>query len=173
MKAHNGMRPHDLLVLLKIISSKDNWLNKDLSTSLYISSSEISESLNRSMIAKLISPDKRKVFKNALYEFIRFGLSYVFPVVPGAVVRGMPTAHSAPVLNKDFISKDVYVWPSPNGNARGQAITPLHSNQVKATEQDQKLYDMLALVDTVRVGRVRETEKALALLKNYFDLGHA
>lgn len=167
------MRPHDLLVLLKIISLKDDWLNKDLSSQLYISSSEISESLNRSMIAKLISPDKRKVFKNALYKFINYGLSYVFPAVPGPVVRGMPTAHSAPILNKDFLSNEPYVWPSLNGSARGQAITPLHPKQVLAAQDDETLYIMLALVDAIRVGRVREAEKALEILKIYFDLDHA
>jgi predicted transcriptional regulator len=51
MKAHQGVRPHDIVVLLKIISLDKNWLNKDLASSLYISNSEISESLNRSMIA--------------------------------------------------------------------------------------------------------------------------
>jgi hypothetical protein len=32
---------------------------------------------------------------------------------------------------------------------------------------------MLALLDTVRVGRVRETEKALQLLRSYFELSNA
>ncbi|HEY8661788.1 MAG TPA: hypothetical protein VIL78_22315 [Hanamia sp.] len=44
MKAHNGMRPHDLVVLLKIISSDKNWLNKDLAGSLL---SVIQRSANR------------------------------------------------------------------------------------------------------------------------------
>ncbi|WP_202405921.1 hypothetical protein [Hufsiella ginkgonis] len=82
MKNHNGMRPHDIVVLLKIISLGDNWLNKDLAESLFISTSEISESLNRSRIAKLISPDKKKVFRSALMRFIENGLSFVFPLIP-------------------------------------------------------------------------------------------
>ncbi|WP_295654584.1 hypothetical protein [uncultured Mucilaginibacter sp.] len=173
MKAHSGMRPHDLVVLLKILSLEDGWLNKDLAQSLEISPSEISESLNRSMIAKLISPDKKKVFKNALFSFIAHGLSYVFPVEPGPIVRGIPTAHSAPILKNHFVSNDVYVWPSQKGTAKGQAITPLYPNQVSAVQNDEKLYDMLALVDTIRVGRVRESDKALELLKSLFDLEHA
>ena len=60
MKAHNGMRPHDIAVLLKILSMEEGWMSKDLAASLYISASEISESLNRSMIAGLLSADKKK-----------------------------------------------------------------------------------------------------------------
>ncbi len=173
MKAHNGMRPHDVVVLLKIISLEDNWMNKDLSASLFISASEISESLNRSMIARLISPDKKKVFKGALFKFIENGLSFVFPAAPGALVRGTPTSHSAPVLKGYILADDIYVWPNPNGDAKGQAIVPLYPNQVQAALCDEKLYNMLALVDSIRVGKVREVEKALELLKQYFEMAYA
>jgi hypothetical protein len=160
-------------VLLKIISLNKDWLNKDLATSLYISNSEISESLNRSMIAKLISPDKRVVFRITLFNFIEHGLKFVFPAAPGAIVRGVPTAHSAPILKEYFISDNNYVWPSAVGKVRGQAITPLYPNQVLAIAQDERLYDMLALVDAIRVGRVREQQKALELLKQSFELKYA
>src|ERR1700758_148412 len=102
MKAHNGMRPHDVVVLLKIIGMDEGWKSKDLSESLFISGSEISESLNRSMIARLISADKRTVYKNALYDFIIYGLKYVFPTEPGKVTNGLTTAHSAPILRDYF-----------------------------------------------------------------------
>ena len=49
MKKHNGMRPHDIVILLKIAAKgKTQWFMKDLSYELSISASEISESLNRS-----------------------------------------------------------------------------------------------------------------------------
>ena len=62
MKKHSGMRPHDVVILLKIISKdKEPWFNKDLANELYISQSEVSESLNRSKIAGLFEADKKKV----------------------------------------------------------------------------------------------------------------
>ena len=173
MKAHNGMRPHDIVVLLKIISLGDVWMSKDLSESLSISPSEISESLNRSKIARLISPDKKKVFKGALLKFIENGLGFVFPAVPGSFVVGIPTAHSAPILSKHILSNEAYVWPFALGKAKGQSIMPLYPKQVVAVLQDEKLYDMLALVDSIRVGKVRESEKALDLLKYYFGIADA
>ena len=65
MKAHKGMRPQDIVVLLKIFSlGEEDWLNKDLSNSLFISQSEISESLNRSLYAGLIGIDKKTIQKS-------------------------------------------------------------------------------------------------------------
>ncbi|HTN21769.1 MAG TPA: hypothetical protein VL125_14900 [Pelobium sp.] len=54
------MRPHDIVVLLKGICLENSWMNKDLASALFISNSEISESLNRSKIAGLIFHTKRK-----------------------------------------------------------------------------------------------------------------
>jgi hypothetical protein len=174
MKAHNGMRPHDVVVLLKIISLQGkDWFNKDLSSALFISPSEISESLNRSMIARLISPDKRKVQKNALLKFIENGIGFVFPVEIGALVRGTPTAHSAPVLEEFFVSKTVYVWPDPQGKSKGESVSPLYLNQVKAALLDEHLYQMLSLLDAIRIGKPRECEKALELLKQLFNRQYA
>ena len=71
MKKHNGMRPQDIVVLLKIIALKsDDWYNSDLAHSLQISGSEISEVLNRCKIAGLIDSKKRKVHINSFMEFL-------------------------------------------------------------------------------------------------------
>lgn len=148
-------------------------MNKDLANSLYISPSEISESLNRSMIARLVSPDKKKVFKQAFLRFIENGLSFVFPAEPGQLAKGIPTAHSAPVLQPFFSSNEAYVWPDPLGKLRGQAIDPLYPKQALAAQNDSQLYDMLALIDTIRIGKVREIEKAIQLLKESFEVSYA
>jgi predicted transcriptional regulator len=70
MKSHNGMKPQDIILLLKILTIKENWQYRDLSTSLFISISEISESLNRSFLAGLIDESKKRVFRQSLMEFI-------------------------------------------------------------------------------------------------------
>ena len=128
MKKHNGMRPQDIVVLLKIVALKqDDWYNSDLAFSLKISPSEISEVLNRCKIAGLIDSKKRKVNINSFSEFLVYGLKYVFPTEPGAIVKGIPTAHSAPPINKLISSgTDVYVWSYAKGTHRGQAIEPLY-----------------------------------------------
>lgn len=169
MKAHNGMRPHDIVVLLKIIAlGEQPWKNKDLAASLYISPSEITESISRSQFAGLIGADRRKVYNVALESFIINGLKFVFPVKPGSMVKGIPTAHSAPLMSKYFDSEDSYVWPDISGKIRGFAIEPLYPGAVAASKSDSVLYDLLAACDVFRVGRVREIKKAQDLVKEIF-----
>ena len=167
MKKHNGMRPQDILVLLKIISMKNqNWLNLDIANSLKISQSEVSEVLNRCKIARLINGDKRKVHINSFKEFIVYGLKYVFPVEPGPVVRGIPTAHSAPPISEHISScTDNYVWPYAKGTLRGQAIEPLYKTIPIVAQNDQLFYELLVIIDTLRVGRAREIKIALEELE--------
>jgi hypothetical protein len=167
MKKHSGMRPHDIVVILKIAAKQDqNWYMKDLSYELGISGSEISESINRSIIAGLIFPDKKRLMKSAILDFLQYGLLYVYPQEPGALVRGMATAHSAPPLSDTIKSEEAYVWPYGKGNLRGQAIEPLHPNVPEACSKDQKFYELMALCDVLRVGRAREKNLAIEELKN-------
>ena len=166
MKIHSGMRPHDIVVLLKIAAKKnESWFMKDLSHELNISASEVSESINRSVIAGLIAPNKKKLNKLALLDFLEHGLRYVFPQQPGAIVRGVATAHSAPPLSFIIKSLDYYVWPSGKGTLRGQSIQPLYPSVVEAVKEDENLYEYLALADAIRVGKAREKEIAIQELK--------
>lgn len=166
MKNHNGMRPHDIVVLLKIAAKgKQAWLMKDLSYELSISASEISESTNRSVIAGLISHNKKELMKLNLLDFLSHGIRYVYPEQAGALVRGIATAHSALPLNKIISSQEAYVWPYGKGNLRGQAITPLHPKVPEAALKDKKFYILMALAETLRVGSAREKKLALQELK--------
>lgn len=173
MRKHNGMRPQDIVVLLKIIELKyDNWRYADLAFSLHISASEITETLNRCKIAGLIDVKKRKVHINSFKEFLIYGLKYVFPAKPGAIVRGIPTAHSASPIS-EYISTgvDVYVWPFAKGNKRGQAIEPLYKTIPAIVQEDKLFYELLVIIDTIRVGRAREIKIAIEELEKRLQHG--
>ena len=152
------MRPQDIVVLLKIIAFRhDDWQYRDLAISLKISLSEVSEALNRCKIAGLIDSKKRKININSLKEFLFFGLKYVFPAEPGAIVKGIPTAHSASPIKEHISSgSDVYVWSSAKGTQRGQAIEPLFKSIPQIVQADKLFYELLVIADTIRVGKVRE-----------------
>ncbi len=158
MKAQTiSMKPQDILLLLKIISMEDeNWNQKPTAEALNMSQSEVSESVARSKYAGLLGPKGKKVMRLALMDFLEKGIRYVFPQHPGAVVRGMPTSHSAPPLNQEIQSTEHYVWPSGKGSVRGHGIAPIYPSVVEAALNDTKLYELLALVDALRVGRARE-----------------
>ena len=167
MTGSGGMRPQDIAVLLKIIALGDpHWLAKDLAASLRLSPAEVSYSLSRSAFAGLLDGSKRKVMRAALLDLLRYGSPYVYPVRPGGMVRGVPTAHSAPPLRDRFMSDTAYVWPSEKGTVQGQSIEPLYPGAPDAAMEDERLHAMLALVDAMRVGRTRErTEAAKELAK--------
>jgi len=160
------MRPHDIVILLKIASKEQqDWYMKDLAHELGISSSEVSESIHRSVVAGLLGSDKKNLNKLALLDFLKSGLRYVYPQQPGALVRGLQTAHSAMPLNAKIMSDEQYVWPYAKGDKRGQSIEPLHPNLPDACLRDSKFYELIALADAIRVGKVREQNLAFELLK--------
>jgi hypothetical protein len=168
MKSHNGMRPQDVVILLKILIMNElKWQYRDLAFHLHLSVSEISESLNRSHIAGLIDESKRKVRRQSLMEFIEHGLHYVFPQLPGRLVAGLPTAHSHPFYAQKIISDMPFVWPEIDGPVRGQAIQPLYKTVPQAIKTDATLYKLLASIDIIRVGNTRELKLALHELHQF------
>ncbi len=157
----NNLKPQDIVILLKIIALGEKpWFHHTIAQELGMSQSEVSQSLNRSKYAGLIDDARKKVNKIAFNEFLIHGVGYAFPQQPGALVRGMLTAHSAEPLNKIIQATDKYVWPYAKGLDRGQAIEPLYPTVVAASLKDKDLYELLTLVDAIRVGRVREKEMA-------------
>ena len=169
MKAHNGMRPQDIVVLLQLVVSKNEDSNLMLSVILDLSPAEISLAIERCKYAGLLSEDRR-VMKQAFYNFLIYGVKYVFPARPGALIRGVPTAHSAAPLNEKIMpgSEPPYVWPDSKGNLRGQEILPFYDKQIKVARTPLPIYRLLALVDAIRVGRAREVNLAQEFLKEYF-----
>lgn len=167
MRKHNGMRPQDIVVLLKILTTKyPNWQFKDLASTLSLSAAEITESLNRSHLAGLVDVTKRQVNRLSLVEFLQYGLHYVFPQAPGAMVNGMPTAHAHPYFEHRIQSEFKYVWPLPEGDIRGLSIEPLYPALPKAAHNDEDLYLLLACIDIIRVGRMREIKLAKEVINN-------
>jgi len=166
MRKHNGMRPQDVAILLKVVSkNSENWQLADIANSLRISISETSESLNRSRIAGLVDYKKKNVNRQNLLEFLEHGVRYVFPQEPGSMVRGIPTAHSHKSMKKKFISDIDYVWQDNKGKIVGLKIEPFYPKQVEAVNEDETYYKLLSLVDVIRVGKVREVKYAVNELR--------
>ena len=144
-------------------------LNKDIAQSLGISPAEISDAMERCRIAQLVDTDKVRVNTLALKDFLVYGIRYVFPAVTGRVMRGVPTAVSAsPIKDQIAQGKDVFVWPYKKGTVRGQAIAPLYATVPEAVANDEELYKLLVIVDTLRMGRAREREIAISELDKSF-----
>jgi hypothetical protein len=100
-----------------------------------------------------------------LAEFAVHGAKYAFAAERLPLAVGVPTSHSAPAFAGVFApGGDDWVWPHPQGTARGQGLEPLHPSVPFAALQDARLYELLALFDALRVGRARERGMALKRL---------
>ena len=166
------LKPQDALVLLKMAAHPGRrFAQAELARELGMSLSEVNQSLARSATARLASKGGQRGWQPilpALEEFLVHGLRYAFPAMAGEIVRGMPTAWAAPPLESEFASNPEDpppVWPDPDGSVRGQAVDPLYRSVPKAARQDPILYELLALVDAVRIGRARERQSAVRHLR--------
>ncbi len=160
------MRPQDIVVLLKLLVEENQpWNQISLAKALFMSQSEISESLSRSKYARLLYDRGKQVARQPFMDLLQYGILYVFPQQPGVVLRGIPTAHSALPLSNEIQSSENYIWPYAKGHMRGHSIQPLYSSVIQAVELDPQLYEFLALIDALRVGRAREKNLALEMLK--------
>ncbi|UOQ54801.1 hypothetical protein [Hymenobacter cellulosivorans] len=167
MRKHNGMRPQDVVVLLRILTfSTTTWQGKDLATALLISPAEISDALRRCQYARLLQADGRTVQQQALLWFLLHGLPYAFPAHPHDFVQGLPTAWSAlPELSRlRSPAEPAYVWPDPEGTAWGLSVSPLYPTTPAAARLDAAWHELLALVDVLRLGTVPQREAAYELL---------
>lgn len=161
------LKPQDLLVLLKIIAKAgDAWGYGNLAVELGMSSAEVHSGVKRAIRARLAVPGEsgapaRPVLR-ALEEFVIHGAPYVFIAEHGEISRGVATAWAAPMFGNDFAetSELPLVWPHPEGKSRGQSLTPLYRAAPYAAMQDERLYELLALLDMLRVGRARERNLA-------------
>ena len=160
------MKPQDIVVLLKKLTHQGKVLSANgLAISLGMSASTVSECLERCKKAQLVDRNKKRVNTLALQEFLVHGIQYVFPAEAGRVGRGIPTYISAsPIKEQISNSAESYVWHDVKGSARGQQIQPLYNTIPQAVKEDNELYQLLVIVDTLRMGRVRERELAISEL---------
>ena len=165
------MKEQDLVILLKKLTSKGRELSlRKLAEELGMSASSVSESLERSKKAQLVDRNKKRVNTLALQEFMEHGLAYVFPAETGRIIRGVPTYVSAsPIMEQVANSVDQYVWRYAKGEARGQMIEPLYPSVPEAALRDEELYQLLVIADTLRMGRAREKEIAVAELSKHIQ----
>jgi hypothetical protein len=161
------LKPQDVVILLKVHCWEGNWTYEQLALSLKTSTSVVHESLKRCEVSRLYNRNHRQVMREALLEFLVHGVKYVFPATVGNLKRGTPTAHSAEPLKGLLMVSDPmpYVWAFSRGTVKGQEIKPLYKQLPEVIEDDCRFYELLCLVDALRIGKVREQELAIAALK--------
>ena len=162
------MKSQDILILLKLISisksKQEKWSYEEISNAFDISLSTVHKSINSLRDSGFLNAKKINLF--AVNEFLVHGLKYVFPVTPGPIVRGFRTVHTPPFNNDKLSSQlDIFVWPHPEGDKKGFSVEPLYKTVPEAFRSDEVFYQLLCIVDALRIGRAREKKEALNLLE--------
>lgn len=162
------LKSHDIAIALKMVANKKkNWRQSDLAHDLLISQGEIAKSIKRLKQSGIILIDT--LSESQLKKCLLYALPFMFPVEPGAVTLGVPTAISAPGLKKIVVSsgglESTYIWPHSEGKVLGQSIKPLYKNLPAAALKDKRFYFLLSALDVVRTGRAREKKAATKILE--------
>lgn len=164
------LKPQDVLVLLKLVAlGGQPWTYGGLAAQLGMSPSQLHAAVARALKARLAVREGSAIVPNArnLEEFLVHGLKYAFVPERGEVTRGMPTGYAAPPLSGHFAPNGDLppVWPWAEGEVRGVTFSPLYPLTPGAARVDPRLYELLALTDAVRGGRVRERGLAIQELQ--------
>lgn len=162
------MKSSDLLTLLGLLrrSAHPQWTVRSLAGELHLPQAAVQRSLVRLGHTPAYDPTNRRINLSATETLLRDALPFVAPGKVGGPTRGVPTAWAAPVLSRYFGPVDELppVWPAPEGEARGLTVEPLHPAAVELARADAWMYEMLALLDGVRLGDARVRGIAQELL---------
>ncbi len=156
------LQPLDVVVSLKLVAINRKVPGYEfIAGELGLAVSSAYRSVQRLQYAGLVT-ESRKPVCSAILELAVHAARLVFPVRPGPLTLGIPTAQAAWPLSALVVSDGAPppVWPDPAGSTRGYAVKPLHGSVPMAVRRDDRLYELLALVDAMRLGHVRDRSLA-------------
>lgn len=157
------VRPSDIVVALQLTLTQSAQF-KTLSEYTSISTGECHNAVRRLRLAQLLHADERRPARDALCEFIVHGVPYAFPATRGPTAPGVATAHSSPAFRGIVDSPDVIVWAHAGGSARGDSLVPIYPAAPTLPDLNPALYELLTIVDALRVGTTRLRKVAADLL---------
>jgi hypothetical protein len=153
------MQAADLLPLLGLLrrDRDTSWTVRSLAHELHLPPAAVQRSLARLSETPVYDAPRRRVDRSSAMELLEHALPFLAPARLGGPARGLRTAWAAPALSGRFAPTDELppVWPAAEGDARGLAVEPLHPAAVALAASDPWMYEMLALVDGVRLGDAR------------------
>lgn len=163
------LQPVDIVVALKLACTAESQAVEPgvAAESLGITRRRFDDAVSRLARSSLANAESLRPRTHSLMEFLCSGVPYWLPAVVGTVTRGMPAAASGPGIEglgpTQAAALGDWVWPNaaaPYDRHVGKALEPIHPIVPTAAANDQRLYELLSLLDTLRVGQVREREAA-------------
>ncbi len=158
------------MVLLGLLRHPgDDWTVRSLAAELRLPPATVQRALERLALVRVFDAGRRRVNVGACEELFIHALRFIAPAAVGGETRGLPTAWAAPPLVERLAGNDDLppVWPDPLGEVRGLEVRPLHPRVVSLAQADAEMYELLALVDGLRVGDARVRALAVRLLSEW------
>lgn len=151
MPVPNRTGPFDIALALRLTEPAGTL--GGLATELGVVPSQVHAAIGRLSVAGLLHPGARGTNARALLEFLTHGVRFVFPAPKGVLVRGIPTAYSAPPLSSEIDPIDVVVWPAPLHPAavQGFSLAPLYRAAHGLVDRSPATYRLLAIADALRL----------------------
>ncbi|GAB1268957.1 hypothetical protein NBRC116493_22100 [Aurantivibrio infirmus] len=141
---------------------------RELAAWLGVSQGEISKGAKRLIGAGLLVDRGGQWHPqvNALLEWLSYGVRYAYPIKQSGFGRGVPTAWNCPHIHSELVAPvPAYVWSRPGGEVEGVIIEPIHPKVPQSAIDDLGTYQVMALVDAIRMGKPRELAIARKELK--------
>jgi hypothetical protein len=165
-----SLKSQDVVVAIKLaLLRHERRTYARLAQELFLTASQVFEGARRCELAGLIArQDDQPVARiRELTDFVLHGVRFAFPAALGEISQGMPTASGGPYLSTLLVAsaEGPPVWPYPAGQERGPAVTPFYPALPRAAQKDAELYNVLTLVDAVRIGGARDRELATEQLR--------
>ena len=161
------LKPIDLTVLayLRTELRESSYTQVEVAAGLGISQSSVHRALQQLEHSLLLSSDDRP-FRDVLV----YAVQRVYPASIGAPSRGVATAWAHPSITEHIHAADTLVWPTDEGDALGPSLEPLHPCVPAAARNFERFYEAMALIDVLRVGRVRERALAIRRLDEILEV---
>ena len=162
---HHTLKPQDVLVACRLVlPGGAEMTQKQLAAALCLSPSTVFAALQNLRRARLVAGQSTTATaaRARFFDFLVHGVPVVFLPVKTEVVRGIATGIYSPAFRNRFAGDhDVLtVWPYPRGRDTGEGLVPLYPSVPLACSRDPALYQLVAAIDVLRVGRAREKEAA-------------
>jgi hypothetical protein len=157
------LRPGDLVVACQLaITPEEKFIN--IANYTGISAGECHNAVRRLRLARILLSSERRPATDILHNFLVHGAPFAFPAVLGSSTIGVLTAHSAPTFHPSVETAERIVWPYADGKVRGQSLIPLFPAAPALATTNPPLYDVLTIIDALRVGTTRVRKVAAELL---------
>ena len=161
------MRGVDIIVVLDLVRRRSaDWTVRSVAVDLGLPPAAVQRAVSRLASTPVLDARTRRVNRTEVEHLLIDAARFMFPARLGSETRGVPTAWgSRPLADQLAPGDGSPVWPSATGQVRGFALEPLHEAAIGLSETRPELYELLTLVDALRVGDTRIRSVAAGLLR--------